>query len=75
MNDKTYPHFYKLKKDHRPNYNNVAADDRPPTDTIGLYFEQIERFGEDAMINWDVEGQNYLFTMPVMMEPVALIKY
>ena len=32
-----------------------------PAETIGLYFEQIEQFGEDAMINWDVNGENDLY--------------
>ena len=49
MNERSYSHFYSLKKDHRPHYTYQSPDKRPkPQDTIGLYFEQIEQFGEDA---------------------------
>ena len=62
MNEATYPHFYELKKNHRPGYLDISPLSRPdPKNIIGLYFEQIDRFGEDVMINWDVEGKNYLF--------------
>ena len=62
MNERSYSHFYSLKKDHRPLYTSQSPEKRPkPQDTIGLYFEQIEQFGEDALINWDVNGDNHLF--------------
>ena len=62
MNSKSYPHFYSLKKEHRPTYTTQIPSKRPtPQETIGLYFEQIEQFGEDALINWDVNGINHTF--------------
>lgn len=60
MNTKTYPHFYHLKKAHRPFYTSQIPEKRPhPNETIGLYFEQVEQFGEDVMINWDVNGERF----------------
>ena len=61
MNDQSYSHFYSLKKIIDLTTPLSPLIKAKPQDTIGLYFEQIEQFGEDALINWDVNGDNHLF--------------